>query len=151
MVRTLCPTTPELRAHWADPGKRSEIIQRLAERGISFEDLADATKQPEADPFDLLCHLAFHAPLRTRRERAQRLRESHADFFSQYGPEARQILDDLLEKYAVYGDAQFLLPDVLKVPPLSAHGQVGDIVRLFGGPDQLRHAVTELQTHLYAA
>ena len=123
----------------------------MADRGISFDELAEVTKQPEADPFDLLCHLAFNAPLRTRRERAQRLRESHADFFSRYGPEARQILDDLLEKYAVYGDAQFVLPDVLKVPPLSDHGQVGDIIRLFGGPDQLRYAVTELQTHLYAA
>ena len=150
-VRTLWPTAPELRAQWADAAKRSEIIGRLAERGISFDELAEVTKQPEADQFDLLCHLAFNAPLRTRRERAQRLRESHADFFSRYGPEARQILDDLLEKYAVYGDAQFVLPDVLKVPPLSAHGQVGDIIRLFGGPDQLRHAVTELQTHLYAA
>jgi len=150
-VRTLCPTAPKLRAHWADPSKRFDIISKLAERGISFDELADATKQPDADPFDLLCHLAFNAPLRTRRERAQRLRESHADFFSRYGAEARQILEDLLEKYAVYGDAQFVLPDVLKVPPLSAHGQVGDIIRFFGGPDQLRQAVTELQNHLYAA
>src|SRR6266851_445109 len=92
-----------------------------------------------------------NAPLRTRRERAQQLRETHSDFFGRYGPEARQILEDLLEKYAVYGDAQFVLPDVLKVPPLSAHGQVGDIVRLFGGADELRDAVNELQRHLYAA
>ena len=150
-VRTLCPTTPELRAQWADPVQRSEIIRRLAERGISFDDLAEAAKQPDADPFDLLCHLAFNAPLRTRRERAQHLRETRPDFFNRYGPEARQILEDLLEKYAVYGDAQFVLPDVLKVPPLSAHGQVGDIVQLFGGPNQLRDAVALLQRYLYAA
>ncbi len=30
-------------------------------------------------------------------------------------------------------------------------GQIGDIVQLFGGPDQLRKAVNELQTYLYAA
>ena len=42
--------------------------------------------------------------------------------------------------------------DVLKVPPISSsHGQVGDIIRLFGGADQLRLAVNELQGHLYAA
>lgn len=150
-IRTLCPTTPALRAQWADPIQRSEIIRLLAERGISFDELADAAKQPDADPFDLLCHLAYNAPLRTRRERAQQLRETRPDFFGRYGPEARQILEDLLEKYAVYGDAQFVLPDVLKVPPLSDHGQVGDIVRLFGGPDQLRDAVNELQKYLYAA
>ena len=130
-VRTLCPTAPALRARWADAEQRSELIKSLEERGIDFAELADAAKQPEADPFDLLCHLAFNAPLRTRRERAQKLRESRNDLFSQYGAEARQILDELLEKYAEHGDAQFVLPDVLKVPPLSAHGQLADIIRIF--------------------
>jgi type I restriction enzyme, R subunit len=150
-VRMLCPTAPELRAQWADPAKRSEIIRRLEERGISFTDLAEAAHQPEADPFDLLCHLAFNAPLRTRRERAQRLRETRKDFFDRYAPEARQVLDELVEKYAEHGDAQFVLPDVLHVPPLSRHGTVAEIVKLFGGAEQLRTAVTELQAQLYAA
>jgi len=150
-IRTLCPTAPELRAQWADPEKRSEIIRKLGERGISFTELAEAAQQPEADPFDLLCHLAFNAPLRTRRERAQKFRETRQDFFDRYGPEARRILDELLEKYAEHGDAQFVLPDVLKVPPISSHGQIGDIIRLFGGADRLRLAVSELQRCLYAA
>jgi type I restriction enzyme R subunit len=150
-VRTLCPSAPELRAQWADPAQRSEIIRRLEERGISFTELAEAAQQPEADPFDLLCHLAFNAPLRTRRERAQRLRETRRDFFGRYGPEARQVLDELLEKYAEHGDAQFVLPDVLRVPPLSRHGTVAEIITLFGGAEELRAAVTELQAQLYAA
>jgi type I restriction enzyme, R subunit len=150
-VRTLCPTAPELRAQWADPVKRSEIIQRLEERGVSFAELAEVSKQPDADPFDLLCHLAFNAPLRTRRERAQQLRETRKDFFARFGPEARQVLDELLEKYAEHGDAQFTLPDVLSVPPISRHGTVADIIGLFGGADQLRSAVNELQATLYAS
>jgi type I restriction enzyme R subunit len=150
-VRSLCPTAPELRANWADPAKRSEIIQQLEERGISFTELAEVAQQPDADPFDLLCHLAFNAPLRTRRERAQQLKQTRKDFFDQFGPEARQVLEELLEKYAEHGDAQFVLPEVLKVPPISNHGQISDITRLFGGPEQLRHAVTELQRYLYAA
>jgi type I restriction enzyme R subunit len=150
-VRMLCPTAPELRTQWADPAKRSEIIRRLEERGISFTELAEAAHQPEADPFDLLCHLAFNAPLRTRRERAQRFRETCKDFFDRYAPEARQVLDELVEKYAEHGDAQFVLPDVLHVPPLSRHGTVAEIVKLFGGAEQLRTAVTELQAQLYAA
>ena len=60
--------------------------QRLDERGIDFDELADAAQQPDADPFDLLCHLAFNAPLRTRRERAQRLRSERKDFFDQLRP-----------------------------------------------------------------
>jgi type I restriction enzyme R subunit len=150
-VRSLCPSAPELRAKWADPEQRAAIIRALAERGIAFDELADAAGHPEADPFDLLCHLAFNAPLRTRRERAQRLKQDRKDFFERYGLEARAILEEFLEKYAEHGDAQFVLPDVLKVPPISSHGQIGDIVNLFGGADQLRSAVSELQNLLYAA
>ena len=150
-VRSLCPTAPELRVQWADPVKRAEIIQKLAERGVDFQALAESASQPEADPFDLLCHLAFNAPLKTRRERAQALKSERMDFFDQYAPEARAILEELLEKYAEHGDAQFVLPDVLHVPPISSHGTLGDILNLFGGADQLRAAVNALQAALYAA
>ncbi len=150
-VRSLYTSAAEMRAQWADPERRAEIIGRLAERGIDFDELAAAANQPEADPFDLLCHVAFNAPLRTRRERADRLRRDKKDFFDHYGPEARTILNDLLEKYADHGTAQFVLPDVLHVPPISDHGNVMEIASLFGGPDQLKAAVNELQTLLYAA
>ena len=46
------------------------------------------------------------------------------------------MLDELLEKYAEHGDAQFVLPDVLKVPPISDHGNVIEIIKLFGGAEQ---------------
>jgi len=150
-VRTLCPTARELHKKWADPTQRFEIIQALEERGVSFAELAEQAKMPEADPFDLLCHLAFNAPLRTRRERAQRLKSERKSFFEQYGPEARQILEELLEKYAEHGNAQFVLPDVLHVPPISTHGTVREISAAFGGTEKLRQAVHNLQNLLYAA
>jgi type I restriction enzyme R subunit len=149
-VRTLYPTAVELRRRWADPRTRSEIVAMLEERGIGIAELAEQAGQPDADPFDLLCHIAFDAPLLTRRERAQRLKSSRKDFFARFSPEAREILDELLEKYAEHGEAHFSLPDVLKVPPISHHGRVGDIIRLFGGTGPLREAVTQLQEHLYA-
>ncbi len=150
-VRSLCPNAVEFRRRWANPDTRSEIIAHLADRGIDFATLALEAGQPEADPFDLLCHLAFNAPVRSRRERADRFKREQRAFLERFGPEARAILSDLLEKYAEHGDAQFTLPDVLKVPPLSGHGQVGDIIGFFGSPEQLRAAVAELQNRLYAS
>lgn len=150
-VRSLYPNSRALRAAWLDPAERSGIVRLLAERGIGFEALAEAAGQPEADPFDLLCHLAYNAPLRTRRDRARQMKVAQPGVFDKYGPQGRLILEELLEKYAAHGDAEFVLPDVLKVPPISAHGQVGDIVRLFGGADRLREAVADLQAQLYAA
>jgi type I restriction enzyme R subunit len=150
-VRSLCPSTVELRARWSNPEQRAQIVDQLQERGIDFQTLAAQAGQPDADPFDLLCHLAYNAPVLTRRQRADRMRKQQASFFNYFAPEAREILTDLLEKYAADGELQFTLPDVLKVPPISTHGNVGEIVGLFGGADQLRNAVNQLQSLLYAA
>jgi type I restriction enzyme R subunit len=150
-VRTLYRNAAELRGQWADPEQRRGIIERLEERGIDFDHLAEAANQPDADPLDLLCHLAFNAPLRTRRERAQRLRAERQDFFDQYGPEARQILNELLDKYTEHGTAQFVVPDVLELPPINSHGNVIEIAGKFGDVAQLRDAVNQLQSLLYAA
>ena len=79
------------------------------------------------------------------------LRKEKKDFFEQYGPEATAILDDLLEKYAEHGTAQFTIPDALKVPPISKYGNVIEISHYFGGAEKLREAVDQLQTLLYAA
>jgi type I restriction enzyme R subunit len=140
-----------LRRRWSNPEQRSEVIALLEERGINFEDLASAANQPEADPFDLVCHIAFNAPLRTRRERADRLRKEKKHFFDQYGPEAKVILNELLDKYADYGTAQFVIPDILRVPPISQHGNVIEIAAFFSGAEKLKEAVNQLQTLLYAA
>jgi len=150
-VRTLCPTLIDLRKRWADPDLRAEVISHLQERGIDFDELRTASGQPGADPFDLLCHVAFGAPVRSRRERADKLRKEEKNFFDKYTPQARAVLNDLLEKYAEHGTAQFAIPDVLKVPPISEHGNVIEIADFFGGPEKLKEAVNELQTLLYAA
>lgn len=150
-VRTLYRNSAELRGQWAKPDQRSEIIQALADRGIDFDHLADVAGQPDADRFDLLCHLAFNAPLRTRRERADHLRRNKPDLFDRYGPDARAVLEDLLEKYAQHGVTQFEMPDILKLPPISDRGTVAEIVQLFGGAEQMKEAVNDLQAQLYAA
>ena len=150
-VRSMCRDPEDLLDRWLDGHRRSEIITELADRGINFEDLAEAAGQTNADPFDLLCHLAFNAPLRTRRERAERLRKEKQDFFDQYGDEAKAVLLDILVKYEDHGPGQFEIPDILKVRPISDRGNVSEIIQLFGGADRLRAAVTQLQTELYVA
>ena len=41
---------------------------------------------PDAEPFDLLCHLALNAPVLTRRHRADRVKRQQAAFFHYYHP-----------------------------------------------------------------
>jgi type I restriction enzyme R subunit len=150
-VRALYRSAQDLETDWRTAAQRSAILQALEERGIDLSKLGEVAGTPDADPLDLLCHLAFNAPLRSRRERADRLIARHQAFFDQYGGEARQILSELLEKYADHGPEQLRLPDALKVVPISDHGNPSEIALAFGGPNQLREAVEELQKLLYAA
>ena len=133
----------------ANPATREALITQLADRRIDLGALVEQTRQPDADVLDLLCHVAFNAPLLTRRERAEKLRRNNPDFFDQYSSEARQILSELLDRYTEYGTDQLRLPDALRIPPLSDHGNAIEIAAKFDGPEQLREAVTQLQSTLY--
>jgi len=148
-IRHMYTSASELRSHWSSAEERSEVIVALEQHGIGFDQLAENSKQPDADPFDLLCHVAYSAPLRTRRERAERLRKGRVDFWDYFKPEARQILTEILDKYIEHGTAQFKVPEILKVPPLSEHGNVMEIAAKFGGPEALRLALEKMQALLY--
>ena len=150
-VRTLYATSAAFRAEWALPDKRAAVVEALAERGIDLSSLLADADRPDDDAFDVLCHLAWNAPLLTRRERAERLRAAEPDLLTRYGEDARAVLDALLEKYAVGGPDQLALPGAMKVAPVSSFGNPSEIARRFGGPERMRAAVTELTERLYAA
>ena len=149
-VRSLWTSAAELRARWSNAQERAAVIEALGERGITLEQLEDNIGQPEADSFDLLCYVAFSAPLRSRRERAERLRKGRRDFWDSFKPEAREILEQILDKYIEHGTAQFKVPDILKVAPISAHGNVLEIASKFGGAEHLRAAIENMQNLLYS-
>ena len=77
--------------------------------------------------------------------------KNHRQFFERFAPEAREILQEVLDKYADHGVAQFTDEKILQVPPLSSHGNVLEIAGRFGGASQLRGALDEMQRLLYAA
>lgn len=145
VIRSLFADVAEFRHGWSDPERRREIRSKLDEKQIDPEAVRETVGKPEADLFDLLCHLAWNRPLVTRKERADKLRVEKTGFFDEYGPEARVILDELLDKYAEHGSSQFDIPDVLKIPPISNHGNVSEIIDRFGGAEKLKDAVDRMQ------
>lgn len=150
-VRTLYVAPDELRQQWSNTELRKILLEQLAEKNIDFKRLAEVTNQPEADHFDLLCHLAFDTPVLTRRERALKMKSEAQQFFEQYSDEAQQILNDLLDQYAEHGVTEFDLSQVLKIEPFTKYGSVTEIASRFGGANTLLNAVNELQRLLYAA
>jgi len=148
-VRSMFTSAAELRSKWSDVDERAIILHQLEDRGITLEYLMEVANKPEADPFDLLCHYAFNAPIRTRVERAERLRKEEKHFFNRFKGEARNILEEILIKYIEFGFEQFD-STILKVPPISDYGNPMEISELFGGADQLRDVLLDMQNRLYA-
>jgi type I restriction enzyme R subunit len=149
-IRRLNLTAEHLRENWPKAEQRIEILNQLRSRGIDPDHLAHVTHHEEADALDLLLHVAYNAPLVTRHERAEKLRQKKANFFNTFTPAAREILDTLLEKYADYGIGEFdQLPRVLQVSPFDRYGSTYEIYQLFGGAEKLLQAVDELQKFLY--
>lgn len=148
-VRELYPSANELRAKWTETEERQQIIDALNERGISLEYLAEVTDQPDADPFDLLMHIAFNSPLKTRRERADYVKRAKKDYFDKYDDDAREIITMLLDKYTEFGVTQLTDPNILKIPPISLKGSISEIAKYFGGAKKLLQVLNDLQRFLY--
>jgi type I restriction enzyme R subunit len=151
VVSSMYTTAADLRSKWSDAEQRAAVIAALESRGVALDVLLDLSGQPDADPFDLLCHIAFQSPLRTRRERSDYLMKEQREFFEKFSPEAREILNEILEKYVELGIAQFKMPEVFYLPPLIKHGNIVEISKKFGGTEKLRVALANMQTMLYAA
>ncbi len=151
-VRILYRSTLEIQQKWADPDRRSQVIELLEDKGIDLEELKEVTDRPEADPFDLICHIAFDAPVLTYKQRVERLKRRKKDFFEQYGEDAREILEILLNKYAEYGVKELEMPTTFKANrEFESYGNVREIAERFGGIPQLKEAVYQLQNLLYSA
>ncbi|GAB62268.1 MAG: DEAD/DEAH box helicase [Candidatus Jettenia sp.] len=149
-LRSMYTSAADFYPKWSNADQRQQILSILKDKGITFEQLAEATKQYNADPFDLLCHVAYNAPLRTRRERAERVLKEKKDFFEKFGDEARHILNEVLDKYIDYGIEQLTDMNIFKIPPISRYGNLMEISGLFGGPTALRNSLEELQNLIYS-
>lgn len=134
---------------WRGEERKATIIQELAEEGLLLEPLQEELGL-ELDPFDLICHIAYDQPPLSRRERAARVQKQ--DVFSRYGPQARAVLEALLEKYQHEGTIDDLADvKILQIPPFSAMGTQIELVRHFGGKKvDFEQAVHDLQSALYA-
>lgn len=55
---------------------------------------------------------------RKKKKRADYLLKYRTDFFDKFGDEARQILNDVLDKYIEFGTKQLSDMNILKVPPV---------------------------------
>ena len=136
----------EFLKRWKSAERKQAIIEELEAEGLALDAIADELGK-SLDPFDLICHVAFDKKPLTRRERAENVKKR--DVFTKYGPQARAVLDALLEKYRDEGVLNLDDANVLKVTPFTALGSVVQLIKAFGGKEGFEKAVYELQDAIY--
>ena len=131
---------------WRSTERKQAIIEELEQEGLQLDALAQDLGI-DLDPFDLICHVAYDQPPLTRRERAEKVRRN--DVFTKYGPQARAVLEALLQKYQDEGVTDLDDPRILQITPFDAMGTPLQLIKQFGGRSDFERAVHELQSALY--
>ncbi len=136
----------EFTTRWTECERKQAIVDELESEGLTLEVISDKLGL-DLDPFDLICHLAFDADPKTRKERVQNVKKRNA--LSKYGEKARAVLDALLEKYADEGVINLDDTNVLRIAPFTNLGTPVELINAFGGLNQFTSAVYELQAEIY--
>ena len=132
---------------WNSADQKQAVIKELEEQGVIWQAL-EAEVGKDYGAFDLICHVVYGQPPLTRKERAEQVRKR--DVFTQYGEQARKVLEALLEKYADEGISPIEDVSVLRVQPFSDMGRPMEIIKGFGGKAQYQQAIKELEHILYS-
>lgn len=141
-------TLEQLKEIWKDRKRRLRFKEELEKSGINLNLLSKFVKRPDADEFDLIAHILFKAPMITRSERANALL-MQKELIEKLNPNAREVIFELVDRYKSYGIDEATHPRIFRTPPFDKMGFLRGIAKLFGGLDELKNAISQLETRLY--
>lgn len=142
-------TMTGLRAIWTDRDRRRRFLADLQAASVYVDVLAEVLGQTDADQYDLLAHLAFDAPIRTRRERAEAFVNRESRFLNGHAPPARAVILALVDKYRAAGIDEISDARVFRLPPFLEMGQAPGVTRRFGSTERLQRSLREMQQRIY--
>lgn len=146
---------------WSTAERKQALIEELQHHGVLLDVLqaelalekGEGSTLVDADPFDVLLHVAYDQPMLTRSERARQAKQKLQDegLYATYGETARKVLDALIDKYADEGIASIENTEVLKVQPFNQMGSAVELLKSFGNRSNYLAAVSQLGQAIYQA
>jgi type I restriction enzyme R subunit len=136
---------------WSKQEQKILIIQELENQGIDFFELQNEIGDigKNIDPFDLILHIAFGKnKLITRQERVNNIRKKN--YLAKYNGIAKNVLENLLEKYSNQGLSHIEDINILTINPFNSIGSPIEIIQEFGGRDAYFLALRDLEREIYS-
>ena len=149
VIQTYTSNVETLRAQWINRKTREILHKELSTAGIDPAVLAIALKSPDADAFDILAHIAYHEPVRSRDERAHALETQQQSFLDSYGPLCREVIIKLIDMYRLGGVDTLEHLHLFNTPPFAQMGFAPGAAHRCGGAQRLRQAIDQLENNLY--
>ena len=148
MVRKKYRSLDDFINKWNQTEQKQVLIEELTEQGIILGNFLDEINK-EMDVFDLILHAAYDQPPLTRKERAENVKKRN--YFAKYSGKARNVLENLLDKYTDGGIENIEDLTILKINPFNEIGSPSEIISLFGDKENYLTAIKELESQIYGA
>lgn len=140
----------ELRALWSAPDTRAKLLAGLAEKGFGRDQLLEMQRIIDAeksDLFDVLAHVAYAMPPRTREERATGARQQIGEKFS---AKQQAFLGFVLSHYVNVGVEELAQEKLTPLLRLKYHDSIADAVADLGRPEEIGQVFAGFQKYLYS-
>jgi type I restriction enzyme R subunit len=138
----------ELRDLWSNPKTRKALLDKMAEMGYGWDELATLQKLIDAensDLFDVLSYIAFCKPKLSREER---IALAEKDIFEELNEEQIDFIRFVLSKYKEKGIEE-LSEDQLPVLLNIKYHALANAEQSLGNVDQIRNMFFGFQKRLY--
>lgn len=147
-IPTLFKSEEELRKLWSLPATRRKLMEELAEKGYTYNQLEDLRKLvhgEDSDLYDVLKYIAYEKSLVPRLQRAEKAKIQLHD----YNPKQQEFLNFVLDQYVKEGvdeldDAK--LPNLLELK----YKAIADAKRELGAIKTIRESFIGFQSMLYS-
>ena len=150
-IPNLFASEAELRANWANPDKREEMLNKLELEGFDKEQLnslREMLSAKDCDIFDVLSYLSFSSEMLTRHRRVELAQNDQ--FFDVYqNIKAKDFLRFILSRYEKDDIEELKRQKLGELIKLNNIGTPKDAAVLFGGAEKLIEAFYKLQETLY--
>lgn len=139
----------ELRLLWSDANTRKGLLEKLADRGYTSEQLEELRKLvhgKDSDLYDVLKHVAYNKEMVPRSDRAA-FAKTHFD--ATYSPAQIEFLEFILGQYVQAGFTELdadKLSELLKLK----YSTISDAKKSLGSVDLIRETFLGFQGGLYA-
>jgi len=146
---TLLKDEQELRQIWSMPGTRRKLLEELAEKGYSkdqLDELQDIVNGKHSDLYDVLAYVAYNSDMKPRSNRAERAKIHMGD----YNPSQQEFLDFVLSNYVKKGVHELDDERLAKLLILK-YDSIADAKAVLGDPTSIREVFVGFQGYLYEA